>query len=220
MKYTLPLLLLPAILAFASCKSNDNQNPTPTNLLSGYLAVSRQLDLDSPATKYTEQAWAAFFMHPYEFPSDSMHILVDSVRINTTNATLDNAPKLYRASGALLANTNCNWQVWSSSNIASFSYNFTTPYPSYTYKMPDTIDRSKDFSIQMPSGSDSSSVTLSANVSLFSNNGSFSMTDLGTLDAGPATLEVIGNKRTVQAFGGKNFRFSKQTVKTKPVWLK
>jgi hypothetical protein len=225
MKHTLPGLLLFTVLAFASCKSNnDDQNPLPTNLLSGYLTVSRQLDLDSPATKYTEGAWAAFFMHPYAQPSDSMHLTVDSVKLNGISFGLDNATKTYLRSTAFSANTSCKWQVWSSTNVASISYNFSTPYPTYISPMPDTIDRAAVLNIALPTGSDSATVSLSANKLLMNSfkglNGSISATDLSTLSAGNAVLEVAGYKMSMQAFGGKNFLFTKRTVKTKAVWLK
>lgn len=214
-----------AFAALGACKSgDDNPNPTPTGLLSGYLTASRQLDLDSPATKYTEHAWAAFFKHPYAQPSDSMHIAVDSVRLNGINAMLENITKTYFISGQLSANTNCNWQVWSGNNIASFSYNFSTPYPAYTYKLPDTIDRIAGMSIQLPTGADSATIRLSGSKTLLGSykgaDGSFAAAQTGTLDAGNATLEVCGYKMTTQAFGGKNFLFTKRTVKTKGVWLK
>jgi hypothetical protein len=218
-------LLAAIVLALASCKSkDDNSNPTPSGLLSGYLTVARQLDLDSPATKYTEQAWAAFFMHPYEQPGDTMHIVVDSVRLNGMNTALDNMTRTYRISGTLQANSNCNWQVWSGTNIASFSYSFTTPYPSYTTAMPDTIDRSTGFAIGLPTGADSATILLSGNVSLMNSfkgpSGGYSASDLANFNGGAAVLEVTGYKKSVQAFGGKNFLFTKQTTKTKALWLK
>lgn len=218
------LFLFAAALVFASCKSGDNSNPTPTNLLSGYLTVARQLDLDSPATKYTEQAWAAFFMHPYEQPSDTMHIVVDSVRINGINTAIDNTTKTYKAAGALQADNNCIWQVWSGTNIATFSYNFNTPYPSYTAAMPDTVDRSNGLSVALPKGQDSATILLSSNASLMNSfkgaSGGYSAAELATFDAGMATLEVTGYKTSLQTFGGKNFLFTKRTTKTKAVWLK
>lgn len=224
MKHTL-LPALFVLLAVASCKSGDEDpNPVPTNLLSGYLTVSRQLDLDSPATKYTESAFAAFFMHPYAQPSDTMHIIVDSVHLNGFSAAMDNATRIYRVAGPIQANTSCNWQVWSGTNVASFTYNFSTPYPTYAYKLPDTIDRASAFSIPVPVGSDSTTFALSANMLLRGSykgtTGSFSASELSTLNSGNATLQVSGYKMTTQAFGGKNFRFTKVTIKTKPVWLK
>jgi hypothetical protein len=218
------LLLAFAALILSSCKSGEDPNPVPTDLISGYLTVARQLDLDSPATKYTEQAWAVFFMHPYVQPSDSVHVAVDSVRLNNIPLTLDNVTKTYKVSGSLKADAICKWQVWSSSNIAAFTYDFGTPYPYYTYKLPDTIDRANSLNITLPGGGDSSTIRLSANKTLQGSyrgaGGGFSSGDMSTLDPGPATLEVSGYIITIKSFGGKNFRFTKQTIKTKPVWLK
>jgi hypothetical protein len=56
--------------------------------------------------------------------------------------------------------------------------------------------------------------------SFFGAGGGFSSGDMNTLNQGPATLEVSGYKITIQSFGGKNFRFTKVTTKTKGVWLK
>ncbi len=223
MKHTL-LLLLPFVLAYASCKSDDNPNPTPTNLLSGYLTVSRQLDPDSPATKYTEAAYAVFFQHPYQQASDTIHVTVDSVRFNGVNTTFDNTAKVYRIAGALKANNSCYWQVWSGNNIATFAYNVSAPYPEYTYRLPDTIDRSADFRIPLPAGSDSATIAVSANqllkIGFKDSTGTLTVAQMAGLSSGAATLEVVGYKMVVQAFGGKNFRFTKQTTKTKALWLK
>lgn len=222
MKHTL-LLLAFAALILSSCKPGEDPNPVRTDLLSGYLTVARQLDADTP-TKYTEQAWAVFFKHPYEQPSDSVHVSVDSVRLNNLSMTLDNTTTTYRLNGSINADASCRWQTWASNNLASFSYDFATPYPYYIYKLPDTIDRANGLNITLPGGGDSSTIRLSANKTLMASylgaGGGFSSADLNTLNAGAATLEVSGYKITIQSFGGKNFRFTKITTKTRAVWLK
>ncbi len=219
MKHTLLLLLAASCMLF-SCKGKDEDlNPTPAGLISGYLSAARQLDIDSPATKYTESAQAFFVLHP----GDTMRITVDSVRLNGYTLPLDNGTKLYKAASNLQLDKTCNWQVWSTTNISTFTYNFAMPYPGYTYKMPDTIDRSKGLNIQVPTGADSSTITLISNQRLTGSykgtTGSFSAGELSSFNAGMATLEVSGYARSTVAFGGKNFLFTKQTTKAKVVLL-
>ena len=218
-RITTLLLLLATTLFFASCKPGDDLNPTPTNLISGYLISSRLLDLDSPATKYTEQAQAVFYKHPGD---STLRVAVDSVKVNGHPLPMDNVTMLYKTSGNLQMD-NCTWQVYSTTNIASFAYNFSAPYPLYTTPMPDTIDRAGGATITLPMTMDSASITLRANSVVYSvykgASGFLSPTQMSGLNAGPALLEVSGYKATTQAFGGKNFRFIKQTTKMKAVWL-
>jgi hypothetical protein len=153
-----------------------------------------------------------------------MHVSVDSVRLNNMPMTLENMTTTYKLSGKIMADVACKWQTWASNNLASFSYDFNTPYPYYIYKLPDTITRADGLNITLPGGGDSSTIRLSANKTLMGSykgaGGGLSSGDLNTLDPGAATLEVSGYKITIQSFGGKNFRFTKITTKTKPVWLK
>lgn len=221
MKHTLSLsLLIAAVLAISSCNSSDDLNPTPKGLLSGYLIASRALDMDSPGTKYTEEARAYFLKHPGE----TLKVGVDSVKLNGTMMARDNGTLVYSTAGKLGADTNCIWQVWSTINIATFSNNFSLPYPKYADTLTDTIDRAGGFTIILPSGGDSSYVTLSANQrvegSFKTSAGSFTPAQLANLTAGTASLEVTGASWRDREFGGKNYRFMKTTSRKKVVYLK
>jgi hypothetical protein len=216
----LPALLIIVLLGI-SCKSGgDNLNPTPTNLISGYLRSVRQLDLDSPATKYTEQAYAVFFKHPGD---STIRVGVDSVKVNGFPLAMDNLTMLYSTAGNLQMN-NASWQVYSTTNIASLTYNYSTQYPFYTAAMPDTIDKTGGITIDLPIGIDSATITLrSGNLvqDIYKGaTGFLSPTQLANVSLGGALLEVSGYRVSTQAFGGKNFRFIKQTTKSKAVWIK
>jgi hypothetical protein len=216
-----PLILLAAILAYVSCKPADDLNPTPTDLISGYLVSTRVLDIDSPATKYTEQAQALFFKHPGD---TTIRETVDSVRVNGFRLLMDNTSKVYRTSGKLEMNTDCSWQVYSATNVPSITYNFSTPFPTFTYALPDTVDRTNGTTVSLPLGMDSATISISANnlvKSSYKGAGGFlSPTMLTNINTGAAMLEVSGFKATTQAFGGKDFRFIKQITRIKPVWVK
>ena len=221
---TLSFAFVCALIA-ASCKPADDQNPSPAGLLSGYLISARQLDLDSPATKYTEQATAYFIMHPGE----SARTFVDSMRVNNIAMPLDVVAMSYNAAGgsgqALQMDLSCNWRVWSSGNVSAFTYNYTDPYPGYLTPLPDTIEQKNGFTIALPINKDSATIILGYGPqqmvkSFKGNTGTYAAADLASLSTGNITLQVTGYKMTTQAFGGKNFRFVKQTSKSKVVWLR
>lgn len=214
--------MIAVVVMLYSCKPKDeNLNPTPTNLLSGYLLATRSLDADSPATKYSEQVQALFFKHPGD---SNLRTAVDSVKMNGTKLALDNATLVYKAASGISLQNATTWQVYSTVTIASFSYDHNMAFPTHNAKLPDTIDHADYTTVILPNGMDSAVVSIRANQLVQGvykgATASINPTQLFNLNPGAALLEVAGYKATTVAFGGKNFRFIKQTIKSQPIWIK
>lgn len=232
--------LVLACICIASCKKEDAQKTTSSGaggvLLSELHIFDTTFPYPQPDTiSFSENAYAWFF----DSTSGSFnYVQVDSVSVNGEQLELndDTASMVYLGGYYQNMNTNCNWNVAGSSVIPSFTYNYTTPYPSFSGVLPDSMDKTAGvtFNLQLNATDsviiqiwgDNTSSNGMVTKTFPPNQTSFSFSpaeveNISTSDFYNAnnTIVITTFNHTVQTFSGNTFYFCKTSEYAGGIWV-
>lgn len=243
-KLLLSICLSGLLASIFSCNPNNNNNPNPiaSDSLSGVF-ISTHVKSDSVLinTGFADNEEAICFF--FAIPGDTASItLVDSVAVN--NFPLEVVPDQNGVNTAYYAvdsfsnlmnmTSTCNWHVYGSNGIPSFTYNFPVPYPSFTSVLPDTITKTAGITFHITAINADSLVIGIAGDSLggyiykafapSSTSQSFTATEINSLVPSSSfgiksLMQIFVYKSTKQTFNGKNFSFTKVYDYYNPVWI-
>lgn len=231
---TLIFILASAIIFYGSCNTNTTTTPTPVAGISGYF-ISEKGYIPVQLGGTGDSTWGengyAFFSST---PGDTVLVLADSVYLNgypTEEDSLYYFSMVPGGTGQMLQmNNSATWQVWGTNGVPSFTYNFTSPYPTLPLDpaLPDTIDHNAGFTMPLPTSADSVTITVAGNagqalkhLSGSATTVSFSASELAGIGvAQEGLIQIDAGKYTTQTFSGKDYLFIKTAQKIKIVWLK